>query len=419
MNLRARLALLKENALMAVQTLLANKMRSFLTMLGVFIGVVLVTCVAAVLNGFRETVVNQVESFGTNNVYIYRFPFISTSRPDRNIRRRRPLTLEDGLSLRDKCPSVRYVAPGLELPPWLAPTAKARGETMDGPILRGSFPDSEKLLNASLREGRFFTEAENRHRVPVAVLGHEVAVALFPARRAVGETIEVAGKRYQVIGVLEKAKEGPFGAVNREDLVVHIPYWTFRKQYPAANDHFIVAQAYPGKLADALEEITVELRRRRKVPWNAENDFEIGTASSIIATFDQIIFGVVAVTFILSSVAFIVGGVGVMNILLASVKERTSEIGMRKAIGARRRDVAWQFLVEAMLLTGIGGVLGVLFADLLATVVERSVADLHLAIPLWGRLVGFSGSVAVGLVFGIWPAVRAARLDPIIALHYE
>lgn len=418
MNLRARFAMLRENALMAVEKLLANKTRSFLTMLGVFIGVVIVTSVAAVLNGFRDTVVRQVESFGTNNVYIYRFPFIRTSRPDAGVRKRRPLSLEDAWSIRDRCPSVRYVAPGLELPPWVT-TARAGGETMEGAILRGGFPESEKLLNATLREGRFFTDAENRHRVAVAVIGHEVAVALFPARRAVGETLEVSGNRYRIIGVLEKAKEGPFGAVNREDLVIHIPYGTFHKQHPGADDHFIAAQAYPGRLSEAVEEITAELRRRRKVPWNAENDFEIGTASSIVATFDEIVFGVVAVMFILSSVAFMVGGVGVMNILLASVKERTSEIGMRKAIGARRRDIAWQFLVEAMVLTGVGGILGLLASDILAAIVERSVEGLALVIPLWARLAGFGGSVAVGLVFGMWPALKAAALDPIEALHYE
>lgn len=418
MKTRFRLALLRENTLMAGETLLANKTRSFLTMLGVFIGVVIVTTVASVLNGFRDKVVRQVEAFGTNNVYVYRFPFIATGRPSRSVRQRKPLRLDDAWAIRDLCPSVRHVAPGLEYPSWRT-TAKAEGQTMEGPILRGGFPEAEKVANAALAEGRFFTDGENRHRASVAVIGHEVAKALFPGRRALGKSIDVSRNRFRVIGVLEKYREGPFGAANREDLVIMVPYWTFHKHYPWADDHFIAAQARPGRLDDSIEEITEILRRRRKVRWDEENDFEIGTASSIIATFDQIVFGVMAVMFILSSVAFMVGGVGVMNIMLASVKERTREIGMRKAIGARRRDIAWQFLVEAMALTGVGGLIGMFTTDLIGLVARRFLEDLPLAIPLWARIVGFSGSVSVGLIFGIWPALKAARLDPIVALHYE
>jgi putative ABC transport system permease protein len=243
--------------------------------------------------------------------------------------------------------------------------------------------------------------------------------ALFPAIRPLGRTIEVAGNRYRVIGVLEKYKDGPFGQANAEDSAIFIPYLTFHKHNPWANDHFIAVMARSGKLADAEEEITEILRRRRKVRWDQESDFEVGTAASIIATFDQIVFGVMAVMFSLSSVAFLVGGVGVMNIMLASVKERTSEIGMRKAIGARRRDIAWQFLVEALVLTGTGGVLGMLSADLLGVGLRVLWPTLPHSTPLWARIAGFAGSVSVGLVFGIWPAIKAAKLDPIESLRHE
>ncbi|MBI4586377.1 MAG: ABC transporter permease [Planctomycetes bacterium] len=413
-----RLITLKENAAMAWETLWVNKIRSFLTLLGVFIGVVIVTAVASVLNGFRDSVVDQVQAFGTNNLYITRYPFANRGRSDRSLRARKPLALEDGWAIRDHCPSVELVAPCLAYPPWLT-AARARGEAMEGPALRGVFPEVERVLCAPLREGRFFTAVENQHRLDVAVIGHQVAEALFSNRAAVGQEIEVSGNRLRVIGVLEKYKEGIVGEANHEDSVIMIPYGAFTKHYPWADDHFIAVQARPGKLASAAEEITEILRRRRKVKWDEENDFEIGTASSIIATFDQILFGAMAVMFILSSVAFMVGGVGVMNIMLASVKERTGEIGMRKAIGARRRDIAWQFLVEAMMLTGTGGLLGMLFTDFLGAAVRLAWAELPLSTPWWARLAGFSGSVSVGLIFGIWPAVKAARLDPIAALRYE
>jgi putative ABC transport system permease protein len=417
-NLPRRLVMLKENTAMALETLRANKMRSFLTLLGVFIGVVIVTAVASVLNGFRDNVVNQVESFGTNNIYIYRFPFIGHNHADRNLRTRKPLSLDDAWAIRDYCPSVEYVSPGLEYPSILT-TARAGGERMEGPVLRGVFPEAEKVGNVVIREGRFLSDWESQHRVDVAVIGHDVAKALFPGRRALEQTMDVAGNRLRVIGVLEKYKEGPFGEANREDSVIMIPYGAFHKHYPWADDHFIAVQAKSGKLSQAEDEITGVLRRRRKVRWDQENNFEIGTASSIIATFDQIVFGAVVVMISLSSVAFMVGGVGVMNIMLASVKERTSEIGMRKAIGARRRDIAWQFVVEAVLLTGTGGLLGMLFTDMLGVGVRHYWAELPIAIPLWARVVGLSGSMFVGLFFGIWPALKAARLDPITALHYE
>jgi putative ABC transport system permease protein len=403
---------------MAFETLRGNAVRSLLTVLGVFIGVVIVTAVASVLNGFRDSVVEQVESFGTNNLFIYRFPFVHGGGSDRELRARKPLSLKDALAIRDSCPSVAVVSVGLDLPPWLT-RARARGETMEGPGLRGVFPEWERISNAVLREGRFFTAAENDRGADVAVIGHDVAEALFPNRAALGKDIEVSGNRYQVIGISDKHKEGPFGEANREDAVILIPYGAFQRRYPALDDHFIACEARPGKLAEAEEEVTEVLRRRRKARWNEENDFEIGTANSIIATFDQIVFGAMAVMFLLSSVAFMVGGVGVMNIMLASVKERTAEIGMRKAIGARRRDIAWQFLVEAMALTGAGGACGMLFTDLLAAVVRAWWEDLPISTPLWARIAGFSGSVSVGLLFGIWPALKAARMDPVEALRHE
>ncbi|MFO0981150.1 MAG: ABC transporter permease [Planctomycetota bacterium] len=413
-----RFSTIVENARMAIATLWDRRFRSFLTILGVFIGAVIIVGVASVLNGFRQNVVDQVEEFGTNNIYIYRFPFVQTGRLSPEVRRRKPLKLEDAWAIRDQCPAVRYVSPGVQLGRANI-SAKYRDREMQGPQLRGCFPQNEFVGNTTMREGRYFTDAENLHHDNVAVLGHYVAEALFKNSTAVGKEINVDGKRLRVVGVAAKRKEGPFGSQNQEDSLIFIPYATFHKYYPDERDHFIAVQSRTGEIQDAIEQISDVLRRRRKVKWNEENNFEVGTADSIIASFDQIVFATIAVMFMLSTVAFMVGGVGVMNIMLVSVKERTREIGVRKAVGARRSDITWQFLIEASLLTGIGGVLGIGFAEILLTGIHLLVPTLPVVTPQWARVFGLIGSMGVGIVFGMWPALKAARLDPIEALRYE
>jgi putative ABC transport system permease protein len=200
---------------------------------------------------------------------------------------------------------------------------------------------------------------------------------------------------------------------------VIIPYFTFRKILPALDDHFIVVRVHEGRMREGMEQVEQVLRRRRNVPLKADNNFEIGTADSFISTFDDITGAVFVVMLALSSVAFIVGGVGVTNIMLVGVTERTREIGIRKAVGARRADITWQFLTEAVALTGSGGLAGLLFGWLISLAVTALIPSLAMKIPFWAGALGFFGSLSVGLVFGIWPAVKAARLDPIVALRYE
>ena len=407
-------------------TLAAHRFRAALTILGVFIGVLVIVAMAAVLNGFRQSVLDQAESFGTRNVYVWRYPFIMTSKPPAEVLNRKPLSLADAQAIKEEVAAVEHVYAGLiygiplpgEIPP-LPPETKYKDRVTRRTRMVGNFPVAELVMNVSLSEGRYFTDAENEHRAYVCVLGFNMVEALFPGEDPLGKTINVGGQDFTVVGAVKKQKTGPFGSENQEDNDVFIPYWTFRKMYPATDDHFIIVRMREGQMKEGIEGIEKVLRRTRNVALREENNFEIGTPESFISTFDDIVGLVFVVMIIMSMVAFIVGGVGVMNIMLVAVTERTREIGIRKALGARRSDIIWQFLTEAVTLTGVGGLAGLLFGWGLAWMVSALIPALVMKIPFWAAAFGFFGSVAVGLIFGLWPAVKAARLDPIVALRHE
>jgi len=408
----------RENLILALDTLREHKLRSFLTVLGVVMGVAVLMVVAALLTGFNQNVTESITGYGVDTAFISRFDYFSLrlnrTRPKEE-RLRKPLTREDGQAILESCPAVK------NLTVWIAQWEGAhrvryRQNEVTGIDFRGAFSSFPLVYaNAAMRKGRFFTEAENLHRENLVVIGENVADALFPNLEPVGKEILLDGSTFEVVGVIEKAKG--FGP-NDEDRRVIIPYYSFRKIYPAAYEQNIRIQAWPGQLEQAVDQAREVLRRRRNVGYKDPDNFSIQTSQQAVEQFHAIVGMVALALVVLSSIGLLIGGVGVMNIMLVSVTERTREIGVRKAIGARSRDVIWQFLFEAMTLTGAGGVIGIVVVFGLVLLIRRA-TEMKAAVPIWALFAGLAVSVAVGLIFGVWPAVKAARLDPVEALRYE
>ena len=410
-----------ENLKMALSTLRANKLRSFLTVIGVVIGVWTVMAIASIISGIDYAVSKEIESFGTNSVFINKFESgVRFGPPSREERMRKPLTYDDAMAI-TRLPSVALSVPILDITNdyfGRKLSVKGNGKESAAVRLQGTLPEYEKAGIWFLSSGRFFTNRENDSRDEVCVIGSSVADEFFPYLNPIDRTLTVGGREFRIVGVLEK-REQLFGGgegSNDQNNMLLVPFTVAQKLKPRAEDVFILAVARPGMLKQALDEITDTLRLRRQVTFGKPNNFGISTADSIIESFRAITIGVAIAMIAMSSVGLLVGGIGVMNIMLVSVTERTREIGIRKAIGGRRRDILWQFLIEAMTLTGVGGVVG-LAIGWLTTLLIRAFVPSY--VPLWAPLGGLISSVGIGLVFGIWPAWKAARLDPIVALRYE
>jgi len=409
---------------MALGTIRQHKMRSFLTVLGVIIGTTTVIAVGSIIAGLNQSVVESIQSFGTETAFVSRLPSGPRfGRLTREERLRKHLTLEDAQALLESCPDIRNVAPSIFPVFPTGPTfntARYRGEEVVGLDYRGTTPAFFSVYgNAAIKEGRFFSEAENQHKLDVIVIGEDVARALFGRLSPVGKILQVDGHSFQALGVLERPRGGFAGSPGGEDRRAVIPYWTFRKIFPLAKEHGIRFEARPGRLERAVDQARGVLRQRRRVPFDKPDDFSIATADQLVEQFHQITGAVALVMVVLSSIGLIVGGIGVMNIMLVSVTERTREIGVRKAVGARRRDIVWQFLLEAMTLTASGGLVGIAVGVVLSAIIRRLVPSLPSTVPLWSVAAGLVVSTGVGLFFGLWPAVKASRLDPVVALRYE
>ena len=410
-----------ESVQMAISSVWTNKFRSGLTILGIVIGITTVVTVSSLLTGLRKGIVTFFEEFGPDTIFVKRFSGDPNSQGSPKERKRRPIPPEYSEYVKRFCPSVEVVATALWIPPVTrgrAMSARVPGFETENVSLAGASANTRLVQPRNNSQGRFFTAEEEQRAARVAVLGSLVADALFPTGKPLGQPVTVDGAEYIVIGVSEPAKGGFFGE-NGIDRQIIIPISTARLRYPQADNFLINAKALPGKRDEAFEEMRGILRKLRRTPAEAENDFDLSTPDQIIKQFDQISSLIILASIAISGLGLLVGGIGVMNIMLVSVTERTREIGVRKALGARKVDIVFQFLTEAVTLTGVGGAIGIAFSMVVTFAVAKLFPALPSETPLWAIVAGVGVSVATGVFFGVWPALKAARLDPVEALRYE
>ncbi len=416
-------ALPKEVLKMAMDSILSHKFRSFLTILGIVVGVLTAIVVASILLGLRQNIVAMIEEYGTNNIYAFHLT-TGFGPPNREERLRKPLTEADAIAIMKQSNAIEDLG-------MVRPSIGSFGDGFDDNLIYegrnyrwaltdGVTPNLMLISNVVLTEGRFITENDNQQRRNVLVLGVNAAEALFPDKEGerVGKMVRMNGMTWEVIGVLEKRKAGFFGE-NEEDRKVYLPFRTAQKVAPQRDFIVHIIKAKSGQVQTALEDAESVLRQRRGVKFGQPNDFDIKTADAFIDQFDSIIGGIGLAAIAISCLGLLVGGIGVMNIMLVSVTERTKEIGVRKAIGATRGAIVLQFLLEAMTLTFFGGILGVIVAVGIAQLVMLLVPSLPASIATWSIVSALVVSVMVGLIFGVLPARRAANLDPIECLRYE
>jgi putative ABC transport system permease protein len=412
-------ALVKEIFMMAMDSIRMNKLRSSLTILGIVIGVLTIVGMVAVIEGINASFAKQLEAMGSNVLFVSRYePGIHLGRMPEEMRRRKKIAFADADALERSCPSVAAATPQVSYFRFLPPVrAKYMANELDNPQVIGA---SHKYLQIyeeyAVEAGRFYTAAENLNKREVCVIGAEIVDALFPNVNPLNKMITLEGKKLMVIGTLDR--KGKFLGQSRDNYIF-MPTGTFRKFYPGYDDVILIVKLRPSAdIHVAKDEIINFMRLRRKVKANEKNNFSVFTQETVAGLYDQLTGAAFMVMIIISSIGLVVGGIGVMNIMLVSVKERTREIGLRKAIGARSSEIRRQFLYEAIVLTMTGGIIGAICGILLSLLI-RALSGLPISVNVGSIFAALAVSTSVGLFFGIYPASQAAKLSPVDALHYE
>jgi putative ABC transport system permease protein len=417
-----RLSDSKESILLALDTLRKNKLRSGLTILGISIGISTVILISSAINGLNTNIASFVNTLGTNALWVFHFePF--GKRPTTEELNRKRLTYEDAIAMRS-LPYVAAVDPGLTSQNFQlgigSVSLKHGAHKIQNTILNGSTTEVKETADIELTEGRIWTDSEEERSAKVVVLGHDAAEDLFPGEDPLGKDVDCEGSIFTVIGVLDTQPQ-PFGSGrNTQDNSAYFPLETFRQLHPELKDFWItVKYDDPAHKQLVTEEIRELLRIRRGVRLEQDDNFAIFGPDSLTRLWNSLTVGLFSFMVAVSSVGLMVGGVGVMNIMLVSVTERTREIGVRKAIGATRKNILLQFTLEAVTLCVVGGLLGILAGALFTLVLHYAVSFLHAALSFTWVVIAFIVSCAIGLIFGIYPAWKAASMDPIEALRYE
>ena len=393
-------------------------MRSLLTVLAVIVGVATVVTVASILQAVRGEIVSQIEQYGTDKVWAFHLsgPATPGTEPPAE-RHRKPLTLADSRALQTlgrSIADVAYTGFPQQLDTWL----QYRQHRYLRAQVQGVSSNLAMLHQLGLRQGRFLSQADDLHRRKVCVLGKNVVEALFDPQTTVpGRTIRLGGHLFIVVGVLE-TRRASLLATSPEDASVYLPYRTLRKIDLGADALLLSIKAKPGQLQQAREETESILRRLRGLRADQPNDFELSVAPGLIEEFDSVTATVHWLALLISSVGLVVGGIGITNMMLVSVTERTREIGIRKAVGACNRDIGYQFLFEALMLTGLGGVLGILLAGFVRWTLLGWLPALAPGVPVGASVEGLGIALLVGVVFGVGPALKAARKPPLQCLYY-
>ncbi len=420
----ARRVELRETFLLAMDSLRRNPLRSALTVLGIVIGISTVITVSTVINGLNENVLGGIRELGSDTIICYRFPWATLSRPPSEWFTRKELQPEwaEEIAL---LPHVSAASPSLRifLPQFGSGSASVRrgGYRAKNVILQGNAPDLGKIFEITLERGRWLTDTDMEHRSPVVALGYDTTRILFPDLQEdpIGKEVTLDGQLFTVIGTAQKRKQGISGGKNPEDNIAMMPDTTLRKLYPNQKDYVIFAKARdPENVGEAVEEIRELLRRKRRLASDKPDDFALFTSDYFLELWNKISGLIFILTFAVAFVALLVGGIGVMNIMLVSVTERTREIGVRKAVGAKRNNILLQFLLESVVLCAVGGVIGVLAGSGLGLSL-RLVLSFPATLSVFWILTALTLCAMIGIGFGMYPAWKAARLDPVEALRHE